>query len=136
MDLRQDDVLDEKGLSLGQVTVFDNGGQSFDRYTVFFDDGFGTALGIGETGNVPNGFCQSVDAQPGEHLGEQVPYDSLPEPVKKAVQAEWENSLELQRLAEQDEPWLATIDEAPEVPTPGDRSRLSPLAERQQGPEI
>lgn len=69
------------------VRVYDNGGRTFDRYTVIFPDG--DALGIGSTGNVPNGFCMSVEAIEGEHLGRIVPLEAIPERVQAAVRSEW-----------------------------------------------
>jgi hypothetical protein len=73
-----------------EVKIYDNGGKSFDRYTAVFPDG--DALGIGPTGNVPNGFCMHIDAseiEVGPHLGTVVPFDTLPKPVQKAIRAEW-----------------------------------------------
>lgn len=76
------------------VTVYDNGGETFDRYTAIFPDG--EMLGIGETGNVPNGFCQHVGnvadaggwpfSDPDET---PVPFAELPEPVQRAIRQEW-----------------------------------------------
>jgi hypothetical protein len=66
------------------MRIYDNGGESFDRYTVVFQHGY-PPLGIGDTGNVPNGFCMTVDAMEGPHLGERVTFDSLPTVVQKAI---------------------------------------------------
>ncbi|MBA3355871.1 MAG: hypothetical protein H0U18_08025 [Pyrinomonadaceae bacterium] len=72
------------------VTIFDNGGRTFDRYTVFFDfegdDSY--ALGIGDTGNVPDGFCMTVDAIEGEHLGREIGLDEMTPAARKAVEEE------------------------------------------------
>lgn len=82
------------------LRIYDNGGRSFDRYTVFFPEGY--ALGIGETGNVPNGFCQHVEALEGSHLGERITLEALPIAVQRAI----DNELDLirrerfERLAE------------------------------------
>ena len=44
--------------------IWDNGGETFDRYTVRFElCGEVYFLGIGPTGNVPNGFCMHLDAE-------------------------------------------------------------------------
>jgi len=69
------------------VTVYDNGGRSFDRYTVFLND-HGYALGIGETGNVPNGFCMTVDAIRGDHLGKIISLDEMSDSARAAVLSE------------------------------------------------
>lgn len=75
---------------LGAWLVFDNGGRTFDRYSIYL--GYGEYLGVGETGNVPNGICQHSEGLPpsqlGAVLGVQVPLDRVPEPVRAAVRAE------------------------------------------------
>ena len=74
------------------VTIYDNGGRSFDRYTVILHD-FDYALGIGDTGNVPNGFCMSLspgDYIEGPHLGKKIMLENITEPARKAVLAELE----------------------------------------------
>lgn len=69
-------------------TIWDNGGATFDRYTVIFPEG--DALGIGDTGNVPNGFCMHVgEVEPGPHLGEQITLAGMTEPARRAVISEW-----------------------------------------------
>jgi metal-dependent amidase/aminoacylase/carboxypeptidase family protein len=72
---------------VSDMRIYDNGGRSFDRYTVIFADE-GYALGIGDTGNVPNGFCMTVEAVEGPHLGNRVELDALPIPVRSAVENE------------------------------------------------
>lgn len=72
-------------------TVYDNGGRTFDRYTAFLSDGEeGYALGIGDTGNVPNGFCMHVDAVRGAHLGRVILLEEMTEPARRALLAEVE----------------------------------------------
>lgn len=80
------------------IRIYDNGGETIDRYTVVFPDG--ECLGIGESGNVPNGFCMHVGSihetgaaavTEGEHLGERVTYETLPKPVRLAIRAECES---------------------------------------------
>ena len=68
----------------GRVTIYDNGGRSFDRYTVFLHD-HGYTLGIGGTGNVPNGFCMTVDAIEGDHLGRIISLDDMTPAARLAV---------------------------------------------------
>lgn len=80
------------------VRVYDNGGRSFDRYTaIFAEQSSGAAgrppvmdaLGVGETGNVPNGFCMTVDAVEGPHLGARVQLADIAEPARRAIVAHW-----------------------------------------------
>ena len=68
------------------VTIFDNGGRTFDRYTVLFPDM--DAFAIGSTGNVPNGVCMHVE-QIGQPEGVEIDFVSLPDPVQRAIQDEW-----------------------------------------------
>lgn len=75
------------------VTIYDNGGETFDRYTVVFPDG--ECLGIGDTGNVPNGFCMHVGSVKdghvhlGPHLGEIIGIEDMTPPARRAVENEW-----------------------------------------------
>ncbi len=76
------------------VEIYDNGGRTFDRYTVFFPGEDLGALGIGKTGNVPRGFCMWVEAiRPGnddpDGIGCKISFEELPESVKKAILDEW-----------------------------------------------
>lgn len=72
--------------------IYDNGGETFDRYTVVFADG--SVLGIGDTGNVPNGFCMHVGSihegsvTEGPHLGKRIFLEEMTKPAQKAVIAE------------------------------------------------
>jgi hypothetical protein len=72
---------------MDELRIYDNGGRSFDRFTVFMPDGY--VLGIGETGNVPNGFCMTVDAVEGSHLGSRIKLADLSEPVQRAIAGEF-----------------------------------------------
>ncbi len=89
------------------VTVYDNGGETFDRYTVILRE-YGYALGIGDTGNVPNGFCMSLapdEYVEGPHLGRVISVEDMTPAARKAVEdelrfAERETAaLALERLA-------------------------------------
>jgi len=79
-----------------RVTVWDNGGETFDRYTVAIrlpeEHGGVYYLGIGETGNVPNGFCMHVGGpeavMEGEHLGAVLSLDEMSEAARRAVVSE------------------------------------------------
>ncbi len=72
------------------IVILDNGGETFDRYTVIFPDG--DALAIGDTGNVPNGVCMHVTYDPAwvaETSDARVEFGTLPAPVQRAIIAEW-----------------------------------------------
>ena len=69
------------------VTIYDNGGRSFDKYTVIMHD-YDYALGIGPTGNAPNGFCMSIDLDDiclGPHLGDIIGIDEMTDAARAAV---------------------------------------------------
>ena len=74
------------------MRIYDNGGRSFDRYTVIFHDG--DCLGIGDTGNVPNGFCMHVGSihdgsvVEGSHLGERITLAQMTTQARAAVRGE------------------------------------------------
>lgn len=66
---------------------YDNGGKSFDRYTVLTEqvvglvwDGFGFSAE-----QSPQGFNQAITAQRGRHLGKRITYWQLPIEVKNAL---------------------------------------------------
>lgn len=83
----------------GDYTIYDNGGRSFDRYTVKLHE-YGYWLGIGPTGNVPNGFCMALspdEVVAGDHLGEIIPFKQMTEPAQRAVRKELEFAAELER---------------------------------------
>lgn len=79
---------------IGKVRCYDNGGQSFDQYTVVFVDkldGEYMYLGMSENPHHPQGFCQHGFAnrlidEPGHlHLGVRISYEDLPDACKKQV---------------------------------------------------
>src|SRR3990167_11339086 len=59
----QSNLLMRKNSMIPPVDIYDNGGISSDRYTVFFPSDDTSALGIGHTGNVSNGFCMWIEAK-------------------------------------------------------------------------
>ena len=73
------------------LRIYDNGGQTFDRYTVVFMDrperapGTYEALAASEYPFSPMGFGQHVMAMPGRHLGRPIRFESLPEDVRRFV---------------------------------------------------
>lgn len=70
------------------VAVYDNGGQTFDRYTAVFPDGH--ALAIGPTGNVPNGVCMSVELHSALSVHDRVNFQELPVAVRVAIRQFWD----------------------------------------------
>jgi len=74
-------------------SVYDNGGRTFDRYTIVIADDEGDWYGInaGPTGNVPNGVFMSFAPGDGVSLplaDEEIEFDDLPERVQRDVLAE------------------------------------------------
>lgn len=73
------------------LRIYDNGGKTFDRYTVVFLDrpertpGLFEALAASIYPFHPQGFGQHVTAAPGRHLGRRVRFESLPEDVRRFV---------------------------------------------------
>ncbi len=76
------------------IRVFDNEGESFDRYTIVNindhermtpDGAIYGALGASENPFSPMGFGQHTSAMVGEHLGKEISFDELPEDVQKFV---------------------------------------------------
>jgi len=73
----------------GATEVRDNGGRSFDRYTVAFaEDGYEEGQGcllIGATGNHPQGVCMHSEHPIGGYDGVTIGFDELPAPVLAAI---------------------------------------------------
>jgi hypothetical protein len=67
-----------KQSSNNTFTVYDNGGASIDRYTIF-KSGVDVALAASDEINGAIPFLQfCFDVKQGQHLGQQVPFSSLP----------------------------------------------------------
>jgi len=73
------------------VRIYDNGGKTFDRYTVVYMDetecrhGRFAAVGMSEHPFHPQGFGQHCSAMPGRHLGVRITFETLPEDCQKLV---------------------------------------------------
>lgn len=74
------------------LRLYDNGGQSFDRYTIIPPrwakqykerSGLFEAIGANERPFSPQGFGMHVSAAPGAHLGKRVKWSDLPEDVQR-----------------------------------------------------
>jgi hypothetical protein len=67
------------------IKCYDNGGKTFDRYTVVYLDqpaghkgNLFECVGMNETPFHPQGFGQHSIASVGKHLGKEIPFESLP----------------------------------------------------------
>lgn len=84
-----------KAIKPATLRCFDNGGRTFDRYTILPPrwagadwrerDGTWIAFGASEDPTHPQGFGQQTSATPGRHLGRRVPFDSLPLDVRRCA---------------------------------------------------
>lgn len=77
------------------IEVYDNGGATFDRYTVVFKNspegnGLYASLGMSERPGHPQGFGQHSTAEPGSHLGRRIQLAELPEECRNLVIRELE----------------------------------------------
>ena len=74
-----------------EIRCYDNGGRTFDRYTVvyMFDPeskpGTFAAVGMSDNPFSPSGFGQHCSAAPGRHLGNRIPFLRLPDDCRKLV---------------------------------------------------
>jgi hypothetical protein len=92
------------------IRIYDNGGETFDRYTVVYMDEVEraghvertkgdsmtpakdawidttyTSLGMSDLPFHPQGICQHSAAMPGSHLGKRIKWEDLPLDCRKAV---------------------------------------------------
>ena len=72
------------------IRCYDNGGKTFDRYSVVFmnepeSHGLFNSLGMSADPFHPQGFGQHSAAQPGRHLGVRIKFEDLPGDCQKAV---------------------------------------------------
>lgn len=79
------------------LTIYDNGGETYDRITVIFNDTkkpclFGgveyEAIAASETGR---GFYQHTIAQRGKHLGKKINFNNLSLPLQNKILIEINN---------------------------------------------
>ncbi len=68
------------------LKIYDNGGKSFDRYTLILGDGEALFMSINPLSH--NGVCMHGEVEEGQHLGKQVNFENLPEAVQKAIELE------------------------------------------------
>jgi hypothetical protein len=73
------------------IRCYDNGGKTFDRYTVVYMDdperavGAYSAVGMNAHPFHPQGYGQHCIAMPGKHLGRRVPFAYLPADCQRLV---------------------------------------------------
>jgi hypothetical protein len=76
----------KNGGGIKDVIVYDNNGETFDRYTIFTPDG--SVYGMSDNALMPNGFNQylgdDTEVKKGSHLGKKL--KSIPESIKVAVE--------------------------------------------------
>lgn len=74
------------------IGIYDNGGKTLDRYTVYFDtkesEHLYSCIGMSERPFHPQGFCQHSSGQLGKHNGKCIKFEELPEDCQKVVKAE------------------------------------------------
>lgn len=80
------------------LRIWDNGGETIDRYTVAFTGrGHGARWGLAMSAEPehPQGFCQHwemarpVDEGGGKHLGRRIQFADLPKPCQRVVSREY-----------------------------------------------
>ena len=82
-DLYQGTTSDSEGPLYSKITVYDNGGRSMDRYTVYFNNA--ECLSMSEDPFFPAGVCLHGAGKIGPHNGKEIAFSELPEDCKKAV---------------------------------------------------
>lgn len=80
---------------MNNLRIYDNGGKTFDRFTVVFMDrpernGLYEALAMSEGCYHPQGIGMHTSAMPGRHLGKRIGLDSLPSDCRKFVSVQCE----------------------------------------------
>lgn len=72
------------------LKIYDNGGQTFDRYTVVTNvshNGLYECLGLSEHPNSPQGFSQWGNCIIGNHLGKEINFDELSNELQEHIQS-------------------------------------------------
>lgn len=77
------------------IKLYDNGGETYDRYTVIYLDdpeghGLFSSVGMSEHPFAPSGFGQHGSAKPGRHLGKRIEFEDLPDDCQKLVKRDLE----------------------------------------------
>ena len=73
------------GVSSSRIVVYDNGGESYDRYTIFTPDG--SVYGMSQNPTSPQGFNQylgdNTEIEMGSHLGKRLKL--IPQELEMAI---------------------------------------------------
>ena len=77
-----------------QLHIYDNQGETFDRYTAVYlasveYDGSYACLGMSENPTHPQGFGQHGSADDGDHLGSRISIMQLPRPCRELVMSDY-----------------------------------------------
>lgn len=73
------------------IAVYDNGGETVDRYTVYFNVNFNVSgtlkecLGMSSNPSHPQGFSQFSGGQLGPHNGKRTKFTDLPQHIQDHV---------------------------------------------------
>ena len=76
---------------LSKLAIYDNGGETVDRYTVVYLDipernsRLFPCVGMSENPFHPQGIGQHSTAMPGNHLGKKITWKDLPQDCQKVV---------------------------------------------------
>lgn len=75
------------------LAVYDNGGESFDRYTVYYDTvgsrpEFLEGRGMSEKPCHPQGFGLMIEGSLGEHNGKEISFSELPQGCRDLVNSD------------------------------------------------
>lgn len=74
------------------IAIYDNGGETMDRYTIVFNtyhnwqETLRECLALSNDPNSPQGFSQWSSCQVGKHLGKKLKFEQLPEHIQKHVE--------------------------------------------------
>jgi len=87
------EILQEKKLTF---TVYDNGGDTADRYTVISSDdlknpsgGLVDMLGLSDNPSSPQGVSMFSQGKAGNHLGKKIKFSSLEKHIQKHIQSRY-----------------------------------------------
>ena len=72
----------------GIIAIYDNGGKTFDRFTVYFKGGNGrmfACLGMSENPFHPQGFGQHSTGMLGRHNGKRISFADLPADCRRCA---------------------------------------------------
>ena len=64
------------------MDIYDNGGETLDRYTIFLSKASDEYIGADENGD---GFYQHGEGTRGRHLGKKIPFTSLSTELRKKL---------------------------------------------------